>query len=69
MYSASCRLKEEPRVFIIGAGGCNDLWAAKACGASFIKAVELVELYWRVVEFPAVPPQPRQSGATTNHGF
>lgn len=41
MYSASLRLKQSPRVFIIGVGGGNDVWAAKVNRASFVKAIEL----------------------------
>ena len=41
MYTAAFRLKERPRVFIIGLGGGNDVWAAKRYGASYVKAVEL----------------------------
>ncbi len=41
MYSASVRLRPDARVFIIGLGGGNDVWAAKAADASFIRAVEL----------------------------
>lgn len=40
-YSAALRLKESPRVFIIGAGGGNDVWAAQRAGAAHVKAVEL----------------------------
>jgi len=41
MYFAALRLKESPRVFVIGVGGGNDVWAAKAAGARYVKAVEL----------------------------
>ncbi|HEX4341549.1 MAG TPA: hypothetical protein VH062_36820 [Polyangiaceae bacterium] len=41
MYSAAYRLKESPRVFIIGLGGGNDAWAAKLNNARSVKAVEL----------------------------
>lgn len=41
LYSASMRLKSSPRVFIIGVGGANDVWAAKVNKASYVKAVEL----------------------------
>jgi len=34
-------LKEKPRVFIIGVGGGNDVWAAKLNGAKYIKGIEL----------------------------
>ncbi len=40
-YSASMRLKKNARVFIIGVGGANDVWAAYAAGAGHVKAVEL----------------------------
>jgi hypothetical protein len=40
-YSASVRLKKNPRVFIIGVGGGNDIWAAYAANASYVKGVEL----------------------------
>lgn len=43
LYSAAFSLKQSPKVFIIGLGGGNDAWAAKAMGARFIKAVELNE--------------------------
>jgi len=41
MYSAAMHLKERPRVFIIGVGGGNDVWAAKIHDASYVKGVEL----------------------------
>ncbi len=41
MYTAAVRLKDRPRVFIIGLGGGNDVWAAKLHGASHVKAIEL----------------------------
>lgn len=41
MYSATMRLKPAPRVFIIGVGGGNDVWAAHVAGASSVKAIEL----------------------------
>lgn len=41
MYSLSMRLKQKPRVFIIGVGGGNDIWAAKVNQASYVKAIEL----------------------------
>lgn len=41
MYTASYRLKEKPRVFVIGVGGGPDIWSAKISGASFIKGIEL----------------------------
>jgi hypothetical protein len=46
-YSAALSLKQNPRVFIIGLGGGNDAWAAKANGARFFKAAELNE---RIIE-------------------
>jgi spermidine synthase len=47
MYSAAYRLKQHPKVLIIGLGGGNDAWAAKINGASSIKAIEL---NWPIVE-------------------
>ena len=41
MYSASYRLMSEPRVLVIGLGGGNDVWAAKAHGAKSVRAIEL----------------------------
>jgi spermidine synthase len=41
LYSASMQIKENPRVYIIGAGGGNDLWAAQINNASYIKGIEL----------------------------
>lgn len=41
LYSTAFTLKEKPRVFIIGVGGANDVWAAKINGAKYIKGVEL----------------------------
>jgi spermidine synthase len=41
MYFAALQLKQEPRVFIIGIGGGNDVWAARAAGAKYVKAIEL----------------------------
>ncbi len=43
LYSASFQLLEGtgPKVFVIGMGGGNDVWAAKIHGASRVKAVEL----------------------------
>lgn len=43
LYSASFQLLEgtKPKVFVIGMGGGNDVWAAKIHGASRVKAVEL----------------------------
>lgn len=41
MYCAAVKLKENPRVFIIGVGGGPDVWAAKINGASYIKGIEL----------------------------
>ncbi len=40
-YSASYRLKDKPRVFVIGLGGGNDVWAAKVNGAGSVRAIEL----------------------------
>jgi hypothetical protein len=40
-YSAALRLKEHAKVFVIGVGGGNDVWAAKAMGASAVRGVEL----------------------------
>ena len=48
LYSAAVHLRPGSDVFIIGAGGGNDLWAAKAAGAKRIKAVELNEPILRV---------------------
>ena len=42
-YAAAMTLRREARVFIIGAGGGNDVWAAKTMGASRVKAIELNE--------------------------
>lgn len=47
MYSTAYRLKQSPEVFIIGLGGGNDAWAAKANGARRIKAIEL---NWPIVD-------------------
>jgi hypothetical protein len=41
MYSAAYRLKDRPRVLVIGLGGGNDVWAAKRNGARSVKAIEL----------------------------
>jgi spermidine synthase len=41
LYSAAMRLVEQPSVFIIGVGGGNDVWAARAAGARSVKGVEL----------------------------
>jgi hypothetical protein len=41
MYSAALSLKQRPRVFVIGVGGGNDVWAAKARGARLVKGIEL----------------------------
>jgi spermidine synthase len=41
LYSAALALKERPRVFIIGVGGGNDVWAAKAADARYVKGIEL----------------------------
>ncbi|MDJ0864470.1 MAG: hypothetical protein QNK03_00080 [Myxococcota bacterium] len=40
-YSASVRLKTDPRVLIIGAGGGNDVWAAKISEPRRVRAIEL----------------------------
>ncbi len=52
-YSAAVNLKKNPRVFIIGLGGGNDVWAAKHAGAARVKAVELnwpiVDIHQRVM--------------------
>ena len=47
MYVASYRLKQHPSVLVIGLGGGNDAWAAKAMGARSIKAIEL---NWPIVD-------------------
>jgi spermidine synthase len=47
MYSAAYRLKQEPKVLIIGLGGGNDAWAAKINGARSIRAIEL---NWPIVD-------------------
>jgi spermidine synthase len=41
MYSAAYRLKSRPSVLVIGLGGGNDVWAAKANGARSVRAIEL----------------------------
>ena len=41
IYGVASMLKKNPRVFIIGVGGGNDVWAAKANGAQYIKGIEL----------------------------
>ena len=41
MYSSALRLKDSPRVFIIGTGGGPDLWAAKLRNPEQVLAVEL----------------------------
>lgn len=41
LYSLASRVLEPKRVFIIGAGGGDDVWAAKTNGAERVKAVEL----------------------------
>ncbi len=41
MFSVSMQLKERPRVFVLGVGGGNDLWAAEIHEASAVKGVEL----------------------------
>lgn len=40
-YSAAMQLKERPRVYVIGVGGGNDVWTAKAMGASHVRGIEL----------------------------
>jgi hypothetical protein len=40
-YGVATMLKENPRVFIIGVGGGNDVLAAKVHGAQYIKGIEL----------------------------
>jgi spermidine synthase len=47
MYSAAYRLKTAPKVLVIGLGGGNDVWAAKANGARSVKAIEL---NWPIVD-------------------
>lgn len=47
MYSAAYRLKQSPKVMVIGLGGGNDVWAAKINGARSVKAVEL---NWPIVD-------------------
>ena len=53
MYSAAYRLKNHPTVLVIGLGGGNDVWAAKATGARSVKAIELnapiVEIHRKVL--------------------
>jgi hypothetical protein len=41
LYSLAFMLKNNPRVFVIGVGGGNDVWAAKLNGAKYIKGIEL----------------------------
>ena len=41
LYSTALQLKDRPRVFIIGAGGGNDIWAARLRDARLVKAIEL----------------------------
>ena len=43
LYSMSATMKKgtNPKVFIIGVGGANDVWANKLAGASKIKGIEL----------------------------
>jgi hypothetical protein len=52
MYSAAVRLKKAPKVLVIGVGGGNDLWAAQAAGARYVKGVELngpiVEIHTKI---------------------
>lgn len=47
MYSTAYRQKVRPKVLVIGLGGGNDVWAAKANGARSVKAIEL---NWPIVE-------------------
>ena len=53
MYSAPYWLKNHPTVLVIGLGGGNDVWAAKANGARTVKAIELngpiVEIHRKVL--------------------
>lgn len=53
-YSAAYRLKPNPSVLVIGLGGGNDAWAAKANGARSVKAIELnwpiVDIHRRVLK-------------------
>jgi len=41
LYSAAVQLRDNARVFVIGVGGGNDVWAAKTHNARYIKGVEL----------------------------
>ena len=41
LYSAGLQLLERPSVYVIGAGGGHDLWAAARAGAPTITAIEL----------------------------
>src|SRR5262249_19601974 len=41
MYSAALSLKDHPRVFVIGVGGANDVWAARLHDAALVRGVEL----------------------------
>ena len=41
IYSIASSLKKDPRVFVIGVGGGNDVWGAIVGGAREIKGVEL----------------------------
>lgn len=47
MYSTAYRQKVSPKVLVIGLGGGNDVWAAKANGARSVKAIEL---NWPIVD-------------------
>lgn len=40
-YSSAVRLRRNARVLVVGAGGGNDIWAAKLHGARHVLAVEL----------------------------
>jgi hypothetical protein len=54
MYSAAYRLKDKPSVLVIGMGGGNDVWSAKANGARSVKAIELnwpiIDIHKRVLQ-------------------
>jgi hypothetical protein len=41
VYSAAFKIKPQARVFVIGVGGGNDVWAAKAHDARYLKGIEL----------------------------
>jgi len=42
-YATASSVKQAPRVFVIGVGGGNDVWAARHAGAARVKGVELNE--------------------------